>query len=355
MGVITSQQEQTSRTHVFCAHLPTEVAEQHIFEELAAVSGNISRLSPADADVFRTAFQREEICYANSWLYLLRATRNDRGGLGYKFVGKETVMGLGYRKNVLHMVHPIGAGRFTATRDLVYEIRRRLKCPIVLKKIDQQLYEYLYATNLFQAYADGLTLFEEEAFSEHILPLPRLYRPDGGLYNQSLPFIRKVRRFEKSSMHLLVTTDISDIESHPGFHRLFEPNPDKCKSYLQIIQEASSRRPSDGTYKVCVYSDENATIHGLYISELLAKGRMGLYCAVSSKSSPGITEWMDYDFFQQLYRDGIHALYLGGSETEGVDAYVKKLLPIVPPYLMRPMAMYYHDEELSCLNGPIAD
>ena len=49
---------------------------------------------------------------------------------------------------------------------------------------------------------------------------------------------------------------------------------------------------------------------------------------------------MDYDFFRQLFQEGIHTLYLGGSETEGVDAYIKKLLPIAPLYLMRPMQMH---------------
>jgi len=355
MGVITSQEAQAPRTQVSHAQLIAEVPKQHMFAQLTALSPDISRLSPADADVFRNAFQREEICYANSWLYLLRSTRDDQGGFGYKFVGNETLMGIGYRNNTLYLVHPIGNGRFTATRDLVCELRSRIQSPIILKKIDQELYEYLSSTNLFQANADGSTLFEEEAFPEHILSLPHLYSSDVGLYCQSSPFIRKVRQFEKSSMKLLAKTDISDIESHPGFHRLFGPNPDKYKSYLQIIREAISQRPSDGTYKVCVYYDEDAIIHGLYISELLEERRMGLYCAVSSKSSRGITEWMDYDFFQQLFHDGIDALYLGGSETPGVHAYVKKLFPIVPPYLMRPMEMYCHNEELPCLNGNVAD
>lgn len=355
MGVISGQEMQTLRIQVFHEQLIAEVLEQRLFAQLTALSPNISRLSPADADMFRSAFQREEICYANSWLYLLRSTRNDQGGLGYKFVGNETLMGIGYRNNTLYLVHPVGNGRFTATRDLICELHSRIQSPIVLKKVDQELYEYLISTNLIQTYAEGLTLFEEEAFPEHILPLPHLYSPDGGQYRQSSPFIRKVRQFEKSSMKLLAKKDTSAIESHPGFLRLFGSNPDKYKSYLQIIREVSSQRPGDGTYKVCVYFDEDATIHGLYISELLEERRMGLYCAISSRSSRGITEWMDYDFFQQVFHDGIDYLYLGGSETHGVHAYVKKLFPIAPPYLMRPMAMHRHNVELPGLNGNIAD
>ena len=355
MGVTSSQEVQAIRTQVFDEQLIAEVPEQHIFAQLTALSPDISRLLPADADVFRSAFQREEICYANSWLYLLRSTRNDQGGFGYKFVGNETLMGIGYRNNTLYLVHPMGTGRFTATRDLICELHRRIQSPIILKKIDQELYEYLISTNLFQTYAEGLTLFEEEAFPEHILPLPHLYSPEIGQYRQSSPFIRKVRQFEKSSMKLLAKKDTSAIESQPGFHSLFGSNPDKYKSYRQIIREANSQRPGDGAYKVCVYYDEDATIHGLYISELLEERCMGLYCAISSKSSRGITEWMDYNFFQQAFHDGIDSLYLGGSETHGVHEYVKKLFPIAPSYLMRPMAMYCHNKELPYLNGNVAD
>src|SRR5579859_2271617 len=338
MGMITHQEVQVPRTnHNGHAALHAPVSEQDLFAQLTTLSNDISRVSSADAAIFRQAFQQEATCYANSWLYFLRATRNDQGELGYKLVNKETCMGIGYRHNIVYVVHPLGAGRFAATRELVEAIRTKIPCPIILKKIDQALYAYLSSTNLFQADVDDSKLFEEEAFPEHMLSLPCLYSPERGLYHRSLPFIRKVRRFEKSSHILLAQTDISDIESRPGFHHLFGYNPDKYKSYLHIIREISSPESSGGRYKVCAYSDAEGTIRGLYISELLAEQSMGLYCAVSSKSAPGMTEWMDYDFFRQVFDDGIRTLYLGGSETAGVHAYVKKLLPIEPPYLMRPL------------------
>ncbi len=337
MGVTTSLEVQVSRTPEFHAPQHTQVPEQHVFAQLTALSSFIPRLSSADAAVFRGAFQQEAVCYAHSWLYLLRSTRNDDGGFGYKYVDDKTFMGIGYRNNTVYVVHPIGPKRFTATREVVDELRRRISGPIILKKIDQELYTYLSSTNLFQADANGSRLFEEEVFPEHLLPLPRLYNSEGGLYHRSIPFTRKVRRFERSSVKLTAQADIAGIENRPGFQHLFGPDPDKYKSYLQIIREVASRRPGDGTYKACAYSDENGTVHGLYISELLAEGAMGLYCAISSRSSPGITEWMDYDFFRRVFEDGIHTLYLGGSETAGVHAYVQKLLPIEPPYLQRPL------------------
>jgi hypothetical protein len=144
-------------------------------------------------------------------------------------------------------------------------------------------------------------------------------------------------------MSLLTETDISDIETCSGFQHLFGSNPEKYKSYKQMIQEISSQGSDNDRYKVCIYRDKDETIHGLYIGELLEKGSMGLYCAVSSRAFPGITEWMDYDFFQQIFHEGIHSLYLGGSETEGVHAYIQKLLPMTPPYFMQPM-QFLHDQ-----------
>jgi len=327
------------------ASLDLEVLEQYVFTRLSTLESSISRLSPTDADLFRQAFRNEEICYANSWLYILRATRNDLGGLGYKFVGNETLVGIGYRNNTLFLVHPTGTERFQTIINLCPKIYNSLKCPIILKKIDQGLYEQLYSTKLFKEHehTGDLMLLEEEAFPEHLLELEKLYSPSFGLYNQSIPFIRKVKRFEKTSIELVAKAEISDIETNAGFHNLLGYNLDKYKSYLQIINEVRSLRSDNSNYKVCTYYDETKTIHGLYIADLLEKHTMGLYCAVSSRSFPGITEWMDYDFFKQVFNEGIGYLYFGGSETIGVDAYVKKLLPNVPRYLMRPMGMYYKD------------
>ena len=352
---MSSMKASISQREEYNDQFSIDILEQKIYSQLAAMSGHISRLSYGDADVFRDAFRCETPCYANSWLYMLRSTRNDQGGLGYKLVGNDTVMGIGYRNNTLYLVHPVGAGRFDTTLDFCYRIRRSIPYPLVLKKIDQKLYEYLYATNLFRQHVEGLTAFEEEAFPEHTLYLDQLYTPNFSLDPRSLPLIRKVKRLEKGSMRLLAKTDVSSIENYPGFHALFGSNPDKYRSYLNIIKEISSQRPGESKYKICVYVDEQGTMHGLYISERLGEACMGLYCAVSSRSHPGITEWMDYDFFRQLFHEGIHYLYLGGSETAGVHAYIqKKLLPLAPLHFMRPMEMY-SNEELFFLSGAGVD
>src|SRR5689334_10445277 len=137
----------------------------------AHISSAISRLSAGDADLFRDAFQQEELCYANSWLYTLRSTRDDRGESGYKLVGNETLMGIGYRHNTIYLVNPIGTGRFDTTLDLCLAIRDRIQKPLILKKIDSALYEYLYTTGLFREAAASVAHLEEEAFPEHILQL----------------------------------------------------------------------------------------------------------------------------------------------------------------------------------------
>lgn len=305
---------------------------------LSASLPGLTRLSPADAAFFRKIFQEEELCYANSWLYLLRSTRDDQGGFGYKFVSGDMVAGVGYRDRSFSIVHPVGPNRYTGLVDLCRRIHELSQRPVVLKKVDQELYDRLVAEPQFFIERDDRDLFEEEAFPEHILQLERLFVPTPESKQRLQPFVKKVQRFERQNK-LWAVKGVSwqELESNPGFERLFGYNPDKFKSYAHILKEASSAPADEGRYRVCAYYDEHGTIQGVYVSELFEPGIMGLYCAVSSKSSPGITEWMDYDFFQRLFHEGIHMLYLGGSETEGVHAYVQKLLPIVPSYLMRPL------------------
>ncbi|HET8844484.1 MAG TPA: hypothetical protein VFN35_23650, partial [Ktedonobacteraceae bacterium] len=303
---------------------------------LSIFPSGVSRMSSADADLFQEIFQREAICYARSWLYLLRATRDDNGGFGYKFVGEGMTAGIGYRHNTFYIVYPIGSRRFQHLMDLCDQIHKNTLRPVVIKKVDPGLYEQLSATRRFSANIDNFTLFEEEAFPEHILQLERLFSPMAGTERLLHPFLKKVRRCE-TKLWSVQGISWDELECNPGLQKLFGPDPDKYKSYKQILREATSSRKNDSHYCTCFYYDEKGIIQGLYVSETLEKSSMGLYCAVSSKSSPGITEWMDYDFFHQLFQQGIHTLHLGGSETQGVDSYVKKLLPVAPLFPMRPL------------------
>lgn len=267
-------------------------------------------------------------------------------------------MGLGYRNQSVYIVHPMGKNRFTETLTLCQKIQQSMRCPIILKKIDQELYAYLRSSEFFQKqqdvsishaetllkYPETARLLEEEAFPEHILHLSALYGSTASGYNKNGSFIRKVKRFEKNTITLLSERTCVHVEEMPGFSTLLVPNSEKYQSYIQMIREVGTHDVGDGRYKVSTYYDEQQTLHGLYISESFGNGTMGLYCAVSSKGFPGITEWMDYHFFQRLYQDGIQYLYLGGSETQGVDTYIKKLFPISPPYLLQPMQITGRDE-----------
>jgi hypothetical protein len=338
--------------------LYTHLPDGDIFSPIARLSNSISRLVSTDTDLFREAFRKEPTYYCNNWLYILRSTRDDHGNFGYKFVGKDVLIGIGYRNQIVYLVHPMGKDRFAATLALCQNIQHSMRCSIVLKKIDQELYEYLRSSNLFQKQNDAsipgdetflkyprpTMLLEEETFPEHMLDLSALYNSVTGSYNQSGPFIRKVMRFEKSAIKLLTRRDCVDVENTPGFFTLFAPNSEKYKSYLQMIREVGQYKQGDDRYKVCAYYDEHKILHGLYISEVFREENMGLYCAVSSRAFPGITEWMDHNFFQQLYQSGIHYLYLGGSETPGVNSYVKKLFPTTPPYLLQSMQIDSRDE-----------
>ncbi|HEY0753397.1 MAG TPA: hypothetical protein VGD98_05495 [Ktedonobacteraceae bacterium] len=325
----------------------SQPGQPEICTQLSACIPNFSQLSSADANFFRASFQGEELCYAHSWLYLLRAARNDHGGLGYKFVGNDMVASIGYRDHSFYIVHPAGKRRYDELIDLCMRIYNVYRGPIILKKVDQQLYAQLTEKQAFFIDGSGREFFEEEAFPEHILQLERLFAPTAEMKQSLQPFLKKVQRFERQTkLWAVPNVAWKEIESNPGFQAVLGYSSDKYKSYMQILQEASSARGADSRYRFCAYYDERATIHGLYVSELFQEGIMGLYCAVSARSFPGVTEWMDYDFFQQLFNEGIHTLYLGGSETEGVHGYVQKLLPVVPSYLMRPLLIHRAGHQL---------
>jgi hypothetical protein len=271
---------------------------------------------------------------------MLRSTRTGRD-LGFKFVAAATLMGIAFRNNALYLVHPLGSGRFKTTLDVCNLLQNLSPYPIILKKVDQPLFKYLSSTGQFREPACGWELLEEEAYPEHTLQLATLYSPEFNQDPRSGSLLKKVRRFEATLTHLSPTTDLSSIdESLRGFLALFGSKADKFESYLPIIQNAANHGEGADHYKACAYIDELGIVHGLYIAERLSRaGHMGLYCAVSSRAHPGITEWMDYDFFRQLYESGTHYLHLGGSETAGVHNYVQKLLPLTPLNIMRPMEM----------------
>jgi hypothetical protein len=77
---------------------------------------------------------------------------------------------------------------------------------------------------------------------------------------------------------------------------------------------------------------KNDRIRGLYIYEILGLGQAGLYCGLTTRDEPGITEWMDYEVFRRLSQRGIHRLILGGAEKVGISRYIDKLLAQKPTY-----------------------
>ena len=89
MEVTVSQEAKEHRKLVFNVPLNFEELNQREPVQLPALAGTISTLSPADTEVFRDAFQREALCYANSWLYLLRSTRNGQGNLDINLLGRK--------------------------------------------------------------------------------------------------------------------------------------------------------------------------------------------------------------------------------------------------------------------------
>ena len=128
----------------------THFSESMLSSAIGSVAKHISRLSPEDACLFREKFCQEPTYYCNSWLYILRSTRDDWGDPGYKLVDEDVLIGMGYRNHTVYLVHPMGDQRFSTTLALCQTIRKKTPYSIMLKKLDQDLYAYLAANGLFQ-------------------------------------------------------------------------------------------------------------------------------------------------------------------------------------------------------------
>jgi hypothetical protein len=206
--------------------------------------------------------------------------------------------------------------------------------------MDKELSENLMKTCHFQeSRAIGESdIFEDESFPERLLFLDRLFLPDSQLHPDADNLAKKLRRFQKESRGLRAWLNPS-AELETVLKTLPNLAPDsnnKYTAYIQIAKEAFSLKGDKERYKICIFLDETK-IHGIYIGELLSKGKMGLYCALSSKQFHGITERMDVCFLRQLFQEGIGCVFLGGAETAGVYNYIRKLLPEPPPYTMAPL------------------
>lgn len=300
----------------------------------------VSPLDSSDALLFREHFTRDEPCYANSWLYLLRSTRRHFGELGFKFLSEQCLIGLGYRSQVIYVSRIYGTIQRSEVVALCTHLKNLTGFPVVLKKMDGKLRDSLLELPRFHSYeTESLPEFlEDERYPENQICKDTLFLPNFELKSIAENLIKKSRHFQRIKSDLQtgfnVRMEAGDVLK--GLSILANGNQNKYSAYDPIIREVFDSQGKHGTYLTGLFMD-GQDIQGLYIGEILSQGIMGLYCALSSRQWNGQTEWMDVRFFEHAFRSGITTILLGGSETRGVDQYVRKLLPTQPPYLMSPL------------------
>lgn len=286
---------------------------------------------------FKRFVAHRPTCYADGWLYHLRSARNANGSIGFQFLRQNAYATIGFQRNHTVCVSPTGVDRFEFVPELCHLLAVEKGEPVLLKKVDQELYAYLRTqTGFFPCqHSDDV---EDENFPEHVIDLETLFNNDGTLNRNAKHLKRREKRFERNVGPLFSRGVIETSGSlSDDLNRMLKDSCEKRLAYAQMCQFVESYVHSSTKFYVRAYYCQNQQMHGLYLAEELTKGTAGLYCAVTSRSFPDSTEWMDVDFFRMLHQSGIQKLFLGGSETPGVHQYVKKLLPRELPTTMRPL------------------
>lgn len=304
--------------------------------QLGLISG-ISQLRLSDEDMVHRYYDTQDTRYCTSWLYILRATRLDLGELGYKVMRGNSMLLMGYRNDVCYIVNPHGPDIVDTLQNVCREIKESIGCSIILRKVDEHLTKQLLEKNCFEI-TNSLTnpdLLEDDAYPEHEIMLADLFAPDLLLHQNARKFARAVSRLDKHLAQKQFIQDSSVVSYNQAVQALTDlagSNSSKFTSYYPMLQAIFANAVPQNRFRLSVYS-EGDKVHGIYISSSLEEPEtVGLYCALSSRSLPGITEWMDADFLRTAFRNGAKKVLLGGSETQGVHNYVQKLLVKHPKY-----------------------
>lgn len=296
-----------------------------IEKELLKIPG-LTPISFEDEAVLRNSFP-DSIEYAHSFLYLLRASHGKNGSIGYKFISRNVKAIIGYRNNIIYVTPIYDATQGEEMYALCNEIFQYTGCRILLKKFSKNRYpKFRYNKST------KLTAFEleDDTCPETVLNLPKLFITSEGTVNRKAKrFFRKVKRFKKLNLHFDIIEDLSQIPIM-NIMNFLNADIEKCESFLPIVTYLYSHGQDD-RYGTTIFLHKGL-VQGLYIVEKFSAKEVGLYTAVTARNQPGITEWMDHYIFQEMFFEGIQKVYFGGAENEGIDYYIKKLLPEKPIY-----------------------
>lgn len=286
-----------------------------------------SRFTHADKDLLNSFTQEKKvITYSDSWLYLLKGSRDEYGRLSYKYYDKEIFFTFSFINNSFYIgkVYGINDKNFLRFINFIEILKEIHVNPIVLKKTTIEFRKLLNKYYDYKEKVKGIKLFDESS-PEKVLYLPNIFRGDK----------IKPKRF-RLGINRFLNKDVK-ISSYDFNNNLSYKKSIKCLEYLSkgsLEKYYSNKAMIDYIYSngnesiIFTYFKGQSKIEGLYICEIISKNSVGLYCGLTSTKYGGITEYLDYLLFKKLLNKGYDYVYLGGSETLGVEKYVQKLRPI---------------------------
>lgn len=290
----------------------------------------VSRLTYKDEQLFRFAFPKDSVQYARSWLYILRASHDDSGQLGYKFVNNDLIAVIGFRKKVIYI---------TPVMDKTHGVMLKILCKNLVEKTGRQILIKKFNAKSLEQFPQNQTkeglknLLEDDFCPETLLQLNKLFISSQGEVNPiAKRFIRKVKKIENSKMYFEIIEDIK-LFPQKKTEQFLAKNKEKYVNYLPIINYLYAHK-KDSRYKVMLFIRKKQ-LWGVFIGEIYSLTEMGLYCGVTLKKIPATTEWMDAQFFRKMFYEGIQTVFLGGSERDGIAWYINKLIPYKPSYSVK--------------------
>jgi L-amino acid N-acyltransferase YncA len=289
---------------------------------------NISPLTFDDEPLLQTIFPRGLTPYSSSWLYALRASHGDDGSLGYKYLSPRLVAIIGFRNEIIYVTPIIDITHGQKLNQLCHSLSDKTQLQIIIKKFHKPS---LAQTTLTTTTALSGRLLEDGSYPETMLELPKLFAGPAAKINPAAEnFLRSAKKFEPVSSKLTIIEDLSRLPLK-RIEQFLAHDSSKYANCRQMVRYLATQNPSTHRYQTLLFVDQDR-VRGLYIAERLSLTDMGLYCAITSKDEPGITEWTDAYFFKRLFTLGIQTVHLGGAENIGIHQFIRKLLAHRPAY-----------------------
>lgn len=304
---------------------PKELLSSSIAKSIMAIDG-VARLCLADEPLVRFAVSGLPLRYKHSWLYCLRCSRDDNGNLGFRYLRDGKLFIIGVRNQHVYITPLTPTDNPHILRHLCRLLSRQTQFRVIVRKAEFDSHEGLP----FSECVSSSMPLEDDQLPETILDFRKLFTRSGELTQQAARLRRKVIAFGSRAHQYEVTEDISELKAEDIDRFFSSPSTIyKRQSYQKMIEYLKTNK--DSRYG-CMIFRLGGEVHGLYLFERFSITEAGLYCSLTTRNVPGITEWMDYYVFRKLYDSGVQKLLLGGAEKPGVDVYINKLLAYKTPY-----------------------